>query len=140
MALQLHVRIELRKVLCLLHSDVCVGSVAVSVKAIAFSALWGYGIATIIPIEKVIFHTNLHLAQQDNTRIGTNQLMQLSADVLSDVNNVFSSRLAVDSESEVMWQLWRDRQRESICERNVYELNLSVIGVVTDGTACREGS
>jgi len=107
-----------------------------AVKVIAFAALWGYGLATITPVEKVIFHTNLHLSQKENTRITINQLTQLSADVYADANRVYSSKLALDNESEALWNRWRDKQKRSACERRWYEFNLSIVGVAKDGTDC----
>ena len=95
------------------------------VKTIAFAALWGYGVATISPIEKVIFHTNLSLAEQDNTRIIVDQLTQLSLDIMEDVDKVSNSKLAEYSEDLDVWRRWRVEQEHKFCARAWYEMNLS---------------
>jgi len=98
-------------------------------KTIAFAALWGYGIATMSPVEKIIFYGNLHFAEQDNTRITVNQLTQLSLDIIGDVDSIDSSKLAIDADSIATWRSWRYDQKMLACERAWYEFNLSVIGV-----------
>ncbi len=96
-----------------------------AVKAIAFAALWGYSLATVSPVERVIFNTNLFLSQQDNTRISLDQLTQLSLDILPDVAVAYDSTLATDAHSASQWQRWRSRQKLGFCDRAWYELNLS---------------
>lgn len=101
------------------------------VKVIGFAALWGYSIATISPIEKVIFHANLHFAEQDNTRISVDQLTQLSLDVMGEVDEVFLSQLSEHSQDLDLWRRWRVEQENRYCTRRWYELNLSAV------SACR---
>lgn len=102
-----------------------------AVKSIAFAALWGYAIASISPIERIIFHTNLYLAEQSSTRITLTQLTQLSLDVWDDVDEVYSAKLAVSANDQRLWRTWRRRQHHEMCKRAWYETNLSVIA------ACR---
>lgn len=97
------------------------------VKSIAFAALWGYAVATISPIERIIFHANLYFAQQSNTRITVSQLTQLSLDVMADVDAVYSTRLADSAYDQQVWRKWRWRQKNQLCNRAWYEMNLSVI-------------
>lgn len=99
------------------------------VKAIMFAALWGYGVATISPIEKLIFYANIHLAEQNNTRISINQLTQLSLDIMPDVEKVSGTSLvlATGSESIRQWNRWRQVQTLRYCKRVWYEQNLSAV-------------
>ncbi len=97
------------------------------VKTIAFAALWGYGAATVTPVEKVIFYANLHFAEQDDTRITLDQLNQLSIDILPDVDKAMTTRLASESESIWHWQRWRENQIVWYCNRKWYEMNLSAM-------------
>jgi len=98
------------------------------VKTIVFAALWGYALATISPVEKIIFHTNLHFAQKDDARrIVLSQLTQLSLDIKTDVDKVYMSKLFIDAESIVEWQRWRSLQAKVACKRPWYEWNLSAI-------------
>jgi len=94
------------------------------VKVIAFAALWGYGIATVSPIEKLIFRANLYLAEQTDTRITVSQLTQLSLDIMGDVDDIHETKLALNSEP---WRQWRQQQRRKYCKRAWYEMNLSAV-------------
>jgi len=99
------------------------------VKTIAFAALWGYGIATISPVEKIIFHGNLYFAQQDNTRIRLSHLTQLSLDIKADVDKAYLSKPSMDAGYIKIWKNWRDEQVELACKRSWYQLKLSTVGV-----------
>lgn len=103
------------------------------VKVIAFAALWGYSVATISPVEKMIFHANLYFAEQEDTRITLSQLTQLSLDILTEVNEVYPSQLVREPEDIAVWRNWKWQQKHTYCERPWYEKNLSVL------TACSEG-
>ncbi len=50
--------------------------------SLAFMALWMYAFATIIPLEKFIFNTNLKLTQEENSRVDINELKMLGFDAL----------------------------------------------------------
>lgn len=97
------------------------------VKNIAFAALWGYGIATISPVERVIFHANLNFSEQKNTRITLAQLTQLSLDIMGDVDEVFETKLALSTEAAGEWRGWRWVQINEICDRVWFEFNLSAV-------------
>ena len=96
------------------------------VKVIAFSALWCYGIATVSPVEKAIFNANLYFAEQDNTRITVWQLTQLSLDIMSDVDEVYETKLLEHSKSSgIEWRDWREQKLIEACDRAWYEFNIS---------------
>lgn len=57
--------------------------------SLAFMALWMYAFATIIPLERFIFNTNLKLTQQENSRVDINELQMLGFDVLPVVEENF---------------------------------------------------
>ena len=97
------------------------------VRVIVFAALWGYGVATVTPIEKIIFHANVYLAKQDNTRITLNQLTQLSMDILPDVNAIGVENLSVNPSDVHLWGMWRWGLLEQRCTRPWYERNLATI-------------
>ena len=58
---------------------------------IAFAALWCYGVATVLPIERIIFKTNVQLSQLERSRVDLDELRMLSTDVLDDVRHHFSA-------------------------------------------------
>lgn len=94
------------------------------VRFLAFSMLWTYAIATVSPIEKIIYNTNHYLFAHEDTRIDLNQLKSLSADVLGNVeNDVFNGDLKPEE-----WQVWRDFIHTNRCNnRHWYESNLSLM-------------
>ncbi len=57
--------------------------------SLAFMALWMYAFATIIPLEKFIFNTNLKLTQEENSRVDINELEMLGFDALPVVEENF---------------------------------------------------
>jgi hypothetical protein len=52
------------------------------IKTIAFLSLAMYAFITIIPLEKIIFITNLNLTQRENSRVDLNELRMLGFDAL----------------------------------------------------------
>lgn len=52
------------------------------IRNLVFLALWMYALTTIIPLERIIFNTNLKLTQQENSRIDLNELKMLGFDAL----------------------------------------------------------
>jgi len=52
------------------------------VKTLMFTALWMYSVTTIIPLEKIIFSTNLKLTQDENSKVNINELRILGFDAL----------------------------------------------------------
>ncbi len=55
------------------------------VKTLAFIALWMYSITTVIPLERIIFDTNLKLTQRADSRVNVNELTMLGFDALESV-------------------------------------------------------
>ena len=97
---------------------------------ITFAALWGYGVATVLPIEKVIFNTNVQLSQLKHSKVDLDELTMLSVDVLGNVKQEFlskegASRLAPNQ--MYRWQRWRNRLESNYCQRRWYEKNLSLL-------------
>lgn len=94
------------------------------VRFLAFSMLWSYAIATVSPIEKIIYNTNQYLSTSEHTRIDLNQLKSLSADILGNVeNDILSGHL--DSNE---WGAWENTIKTKSCNSRLwYETNLSLI-------------
>ena len=61
------------------------------VKTLSFLALWMYALATILPLEQIIFNTNLKLTQQENSRVDINELRMLGFDALPSVERNFDT-------------------------------------------------
>ena len=105
-------------------------------KTILFSALWCYGIATLLPIEKIILHSNTHLAKLEDSRINLAHLKVLSADVLNDINDLHTKSINAkptingfsihNSWNNLYWQQWMNQQQFA-CSRAWYEKNLSLL-------------
>lgn len=106
-------------------------------KTILFSALWCYSIATLLPIEKIILHSNTYLSKQEDSRIDLVHLKVLSADVLSDVNDLHAKSIKAkptvngfsiyNSWNNLYWQQWMNQQKRFACSRAWYEKNFSLI-------------
>jgi len=97
------------------------------VRVIVFAALWGYGVATISPVEKIIFYANIYLVKQENTRITLNQLSQLSLDIMKDVEQHDLVKLSGDSRDVTIWSRWHKAQIDKRCDRPWFERNLTVV-------------
>lgn len=104
------------------------------VRTIAFTALWAYSVAAVSPIERLIFHSNVYLAENTNSKVILSQLSQLSLDVLNDVRPAlrpilqaqlsFTAQYPADSQ---IWNNWIQRQEAVFCQRPWYEKNLSIV-------------
>lgn len=55
------------------------------IKNLTFFALWMYAFLTIMPLEKIIFSTNLSLTQKEGSHVNINELKMLGFDALSVV-------------------------------------------------------
>jgi hypothetical protein len=89
-------------------------------KFLVFSFLWLYAITTVLPIEKIIFNSNVALTQKEDSRINLYELKMLSADVYSDVKNYRN-----DQEWQDKWQIWLINQEIKSKEKNIWEKNLT---------------
>lgn len=85
--------------------------------SLAFMALWMYAFATIIPLEKFIFNTNLKLTQQENSRVDINELKMLGFDALSVVEENFDVLIKEARED------YAENRSLKIIERNNIEDN-----------------
>ena len=97
---------------------------------IAFAALWSYGVATVLPVERIIFKSNMQLSQLKRSNIDMEELRMLSTDVLVDVRSHFNPVLAKTNEQKVefsRWNQWANRLEAKYCHRNWYEKNLSLL-------------
>ncbi len=95
-------------------------------RIIAFAALWVYAIATVMPIEKIIFHSNVQLSQLSNSRIDLNHLKDLSLDIIGDVRTHFSSELVPTILPAKTWYDWLYRLERKRCHQAWYENNISL--------------
>ncbi|MGH1427011.1 MAG: DUF4153 domain-containing protein [Arenicella sp.] len=106
-------------------------------KVILFSALWCYAIATLLPIEKIILHSNTALAKHEDSRINLVHLKFLSADILNNIQNSHTNSIQTqpsmngfsidDNWSTLDWQRWIKQQQHFACSRAWYEKNISLI-------------
>ena len=106
-------------------------------KLIFFSALWCYGIASILPIEKIIFHSNVALEKQTETRINLDHLSALSIDVYDNIttlnNNDERKQSAINgfdnstTSTNYRWSRWQHIRQKQSCQRSWYESNISAI-------------
>lgn len=93
------------------------------VRIVVFSSLWGYSIATVLPVEQIIFHTNQHLAKQADTRVDLYHLSVLSADIFADAKQALQDRTL----DEYRWQTWLSSMTTRRCQRPWYESNISLL-------------
>lgn len=71
-------------------------------KSLAFSALWMYSLATVLPLESIIFKTNLTLSAKENSRVNVNELRMLGFDALPTVEKNFNKLLVLAEEDHQM--------------------------------------
>lgn len=93
------------------------------VKAVVFSALWMFSLATVSPIERLIFSANVKLSKQVDSRVDLYHLSYLSADVLSDAFNAFEKGYFQNSGP---WSVWLRSTKQVDCQRAWYSTNLSL--------------
>jgi hypothetical protein len=101
-------------------------------KFIAFAALWSFSVATVTPVERIIFDTNVALAQQSGSRVQLYELQQMSADILGEVRTLLeqeSVKPTLTKEQFGGWSRWLVLQERDNCNRVWYESNLSLKGV-----------
>lgn len=91
-------------------------------KFLAITFLWMFSIATILPIEQIIFRANIALSQRAESRIDLFELRILSYDVIDLVQNY-----RTDSEWNSTWQPWIQRKEKLQKQKAWYEKNLSSI-------------
>ena len=97
---------------------------------IAFAALWSYGVATVLPVERIIFKTNVQLSQLKHSKVDMDELRMLSTDVLTDARAHFSTSATKTNEQRVQfnrWSRWASHLEAKYCYRKWYEKNLSLV-------------
>jgi hypothetical protein len=98
---------------------------------IAFAALWSYGVATVMPVERIIFNSNVKLSTLSDSRIDLNDLKELSVDILGGARDTFAKKPTASKPSKAeirewkRWMQWVRRQERKHCKRPWYENNLS---------------
>jgi len=93
------------------------------VKMLCLSSLWMFSIVTILPVERIIFHSNMALSLNQGSRIDLFHLTDLSSDVLADVNLAFNSGRLSKPDT---WANWQKNKLDKRCIRAWYETNLSL--------------
>ncbi|QQS15330.1 MAG: DUF4173 domain-containing protein [Candidatus Moraniibacteriota bacterium] len=89
-------------------------------KHLIFSLLWMYGIATIMPVERIIFSFNAEMSRRADSRIKMNELRMLSYDVLPLV-----ATYRRDEGWQGDWCYWAEREMRTVARKKWYEKNLA---------------
>lgn len=90
------------------------------VKHLIFSLLWMYGIATVMPVERIIFSFNEEMSRRPDSRIKMNELRMLSYDVLP-----LAATYHGDAEWQGDWCYWAEREMRTVARKKWYEKNLA---------------
>ncbi|MBL4671542.1 MAG: hypothetical protein JKX81_04725, partial [Arenicella sp.] len=93
------------------------------VKTLCLSSLWMFSIVSILPVERIIFHSNMALSLNQGSRIDLFHLTDLSSDVLADVNLAFNSGRLSNANA---WINWQKNKLDKRCSKAWYETNLSL--------------
>jgi hypothetical protein len=93
------------------------------VKTLCLSSLWMFSIVSVLPVERIIFHSNLALSSSPSTRIDLFHVTDLSVDVLADVNLAIKRR---QLGSANVWIRWQKNMLDQRCVRAWFETNLSL--------------
>jgi len=96
-------------------------------KILLFSVLWAFSIMTVLPIEQIIYQTNMYLHTHTNSRLDIWDLQMLSVDVYASANkdrDVFREhqRTNLDTMYESGWSNW-----DLVTRRKWYQTNLSFV-------------
>lgn len=93
------------------------------VKTLCLSALWMFSLASVLPVERIIFSSNLMLSKNAESRIDLFHLSNLSIDVLGVALQNFDKGTIDNNEA---WANWLNRTVAKNCARPWYESNLSL--------------
>jgi hypothetical protein len=91
-------------------------------KATCYLFLWMYGFGAVLPVEYLIFQSNLELAGK-GSRIHLDDLRMLSADVLPIVEREIIAFAGAQGDHN--WTTWHKWQVGYVRNKKFYELNLS---------------
>jgi hypothetical protein len=93
------------------------------VKTLCLSSLWMFSIVSILPVERIVVHSNLAFSLNQRSRIDLFHLSDLSSDVLADVSRAFNSRWLSNHNT---WINWQNNKLSKRCGRAWYETDLSL--------------
>ena len=89
-------------------------------KFLVYSLLWMYAVLTIMPVERIVFSTNVKLSNHSDSRIKLNELQMLSYDVMP---------MAVAHNKDEKWQQdwcsWGYYEIKKVKDKRWYEKNFS---------------
>ena len=80
---------------------------------------WMYAVATVLPVEQMIFRANSTLAARSDSRLDMNELMMLSGDVL----NLGREQGVAHPDSE--WSNWVEEKKDIADQKHFYEKTLT---------------
>jgi len=83
------------------------------------SFVWMYAVATVLPVEQIIFRTNRALAARPDSRLDMNELMMLSGDVL----HLGKEQSIAHPESG--WPSWVEEKNAIADQKHFYEKTLT---------------
>lgn len=89
------------------------------IKVLSFSALWGYSLATLMPIERTILSVNSKLVMLEENQVDLNHLRALSSDIYAPIKN---GEVAIITED---FSDWIEYVEKTQCHRPWYEANIS---------------
>lgn len=89
-------------------------------KFLILTFLWMYAFSTVLPVERIIFKSNMALSDLEDSRIELNELKMLSTDVLDLVEYHGS-----DPVWEAEWSSWINHRSGLLDKKQWYEQNVS---------------
>ena len=102
-------------------------------RIMTFAALWTYAIATVMPVEKFIFNSNVDLSQLSSSRINLYELKNLSIDIIIPLEKYFDLEHFPDNKLAarqlIGWKNWVKQKKLVHCNRPWHERNISLIMV-----------
>jgi len=93
------------------------------IKGAAFLLLWMYATVAILPVEKIIFASNVALAKRADSRIALYELTMLSPAVLGSV----ASAKSANPEKFKDWEKWEQNMETKLDAKAWQEMNLENI-------------
>ncbi len=98
--------------------------------------IWMYALITVLPVEQIIFRTNIELAKQRGARIRLYELTMLSSDVLALVKKLENEGALKEKitytdengqekkEADADWTPWIEKHEKLLNEKKFYERNI----------------
>lgn len=98
-------------------------------KFLLITFIWMFSMSTVLPMERMIFKTNLYLSSMKDSRVDMYELKILSSDVSDLVKNYENENPDFSAEWEdwqkSSWESWKTDQSEALNEKKWYEKNIS---------------